>query len=67
MGVRDTPADRSPPLGDAGEDASQGWQEGFELFTASGGMSCNICACLIRQVPGHAQRHLAWHASRGEG
>jgi hypothetical protein len=55
-----------PRIGDEGEESSLAWQEGFELFTASGGMTCNICACLVRQVPGHAQRHRAWHRRLGD-
>lgn len=53
-------------IDDEGQESPQPWQDGFELFTASGGMSCNICGCLVRQVPGHAQRHRAWHEALGD-
>lgn len=56
-----------PRIGDEATESSEAWQDGFELFTASGGMTCNICGCLVRQVPGHAQQHLAWHDSLRDG
>ena len=65
MAPHEAATELPPRIGDEGSDSS--WQDGFELFTASGGMTCNICACLVRQVPGHAQRHRAWHDSLGDG
>ena len=67
MTDHDGPTTTLPPrIGDDGEESAHAWQDGFELFTASGGMTCNICACLVRQVPGHAQRHRAWHRRLGD-
>ena|SRR5665648_80301 len=39
---------------------SSAWAQGFQLCS-SGGMVCDICACLVRQDPGSANCHLAWH------
>lgn len=36
------------------------WAQGFQLGS-SDGMVCDICACLVRQDPGSAKRHQAWH------
>lgn len=40
------------------------WARGFQLGS-TGGMVCDICACLVRQDPSSAKRHLAWHEQAG--
>jgi hypothetical protein len=35
------------------------WKAGFT--PGSGGMWCNVCRALVRQSPGDAAAHKAWH------
>jgi hypothetical protein len=59
--------DLPPRIGDEGEESPQPWQDGFELVTASGGMTCNVCGCLVRQVPGRPKTsRLAQTPRRGQ-
>jgi len=36
------------------------WTRGFRVGTKQG-MTCDICHCLVREKPGDAKAHLAWH------
>jgi hypothetical protein len=44
--------DAPPPITDEGEESPQPWQDGFELFTASGGMTCTPAAAWFGRSPG---------------
>jgi hypothetical protein len=42
------------------------WRVGFRTG-AKGGMTCDICRCLVREKPGDGRAHKKWHRSLERG
>jgi hypothetical protein len=40
------------------------WRVGYRVG-AKGGMTCDICHCLVREKPGDGRAHQEWHRSLG--
>jgi hypothetical protein len=38
------------------------WRVGYRVG-AKGGMTCDICHCLVREKPGDGRAHKEWHRS----
>jgi hypothetical protein len=42
------------------------WRVGYRTG-AKGGMTCDICRCLVREKPGDGRAHMKWHRSIERG
>jgi len=51
--------------GEASKDPDE-WRVGFRTG-AKGGMTCDICRCLVREKPGDGRAHKKWHRSLERG